>query len=146
MMIDDIEDGIAAKLYEIFGDGYEIELDELKQDFKPPGFWILELATPQTHVIRNRYLRNYNFDVQYFPSSPDGAVTREINRVSDALLLGLEYITAGSDLIRGTDIHYEVQDDVLHFFVTYERFVLKVPDEEPLMEELIQTQHTKGDD
>ena len=142
-MIDAIEEGIAARLYELFGDGYEIELDELKQGFKPPGFWILELKTLQNHVVSNRYQRNYNFDVQYFPASEDGAVTREINEITEKLLMGLEYITSGGDLIRGTDISYEVQDDVLHFFISYKRFLFKVSDKEPLMEELIQTQHVK---
>lgn len=143
-MVNDIMDGIKNTLYGIFGDSCEIMFDELKQDFEPPAVWILELKTTQEHVIRNRYNRRYNFDIQYFPKNEIG-ITQEINEVTDALLLGLEYITAGGNLIRGSDISYEMQDKILHFFITYEVFVLKIQDKGPLMEELVQTQHTKGD-
>ena len=141
-MIDEIMNGVSVKLYELFGNTVSIEVDELPQGFKPPGFWILELKTTQNLVIRNRYRRQYNFDIQYFPK--EKFLTREINSVTDTLLMGLEYITVGSNLTRGTNMSYEVQDDVLHFFITFDVFVEKVIDKGPLMEELIQKQHTKG--
>ena len=51
----------------------------------------------------------------------------------------LEYITLlNGDLVRGTNMHYEVIDGVLHFFVTYGLYVTKKDIlEEDLMGELI---------
>lgn len=143
-MIDDLIDGIAVKLLELFGDAYDIKIDELQQGFAPPGFWILPLKPSQTAGLDNRYRRKYHFDVHYYPQLDASSNMREINAVAETLLLGLEYITAGDDLVRGTDMSYEVQDDVLHFFITFDLFVEKVRDKASLMMELIQSQRTKG--
>lgn len=143
-MIDDLINGISVKLYELFGDGYDIEIDELPQGFAPPGFWITALKQSQAAGLDNRYRRKYHFDVLYYPRIDTESQTREISAVAEALLLGLEYITAGGNLVRGTDISYEVQDNVLHFFITFDLFVEKVRDKVDLMGELVQTQHLKG--
>lgn len=141
-MVDDIIKGIAARLYEFFGDGYRIYASELPQGFKAPSFWILELRTSQRLIVRNRYFRNYVFDIQYFPTCKDPE--KEINNVSDKLMMALEYIKAGNNLIRGTDISYEIGDaNVLHFSITYGVFVEKVLDREPNMEKLEQSQQVK---
>lgn len=58
--------------------------------------------------------------------------------------MAMEYIHIGENLTRGTNIRYEVQDKVLHFFVDYDFFVFKVLKEEEYMETLTQTQYVKG--
>ncbi|MCD8067764.1 MAG: hypothetical protein LUE87_02510 [Lachnospiraceae bacterium] len=47
----------------------------------------------------------------------------------------LEWITVDGDLLRGTQMHYEIEDNVLLFFVNYDLFVFKEQEEEA-MEEL----------
>lgn len=143
MIIGDIETGISQKLHAMFGTGYTIMLDEQKQGFKAPGFWIVQLASAHELVVSKRYRRRYNFDVHYFPQARFPVT--EINEVTDALLMGLEYITAGGRLIRGSNISYEVQENVLHFFITYDLFVTTEKETIPLMETLVQTQGVKGD-
>lgn len=141
MITDELVNGIASKLQETFGEAYEVTTDELKQEFCPPAFWVLELTASHELVIRNRYRRKYNFDIQYFPKAE--FPVREINVVTDTLLMALEYITVGNNLVRGSSIHCEVQDRVLHFFITYDVFVEKILDQEPFMERLVQTQRLK---
>ncbi len=143
-MITAIEQGISKAIYEVFGDGYEIHIDECEQGFTKPAFWILETSAQQELVFGKRYNRKYNFDVQYFPKADGYERTEEINTVTDALLMALEIISVNSGLIRGSGINYSVQDGVLHFFITYEVFVLRPDEDVPMMETLTQTQHVKG--
>lgn len=57
----------------------------------------------------------------------------------------LEYIAVGGDLLRGSNMRYEVVDGVLHFFVNYDLHVLRVPDvPEESMESITIESNTKG--
>ena len=143
-MVNDILNAINNKIYETFGDEYEICNNELKQDFKEPCFFVLNLKVTNNLVIRNRYQRVYFFDIQYMPKS-EKAAAQEINDVAEKLMQEMEYITVSDSLIRGTDMSYETPDNVLHFFVSYNVFMIKQLDTEPVMEILKQTQHLKGD-
>ena len=55
-------------------------------------------------------------------------------------------LTRGSngDLIRGTEMHYEKVDDVLHFFVKYNMFVYKQVEKADPMETLTVNNNVKG--
>lgn len=141
-MVNDIITGISKKLRDTFGGGYKINIDEKRQGFTAPCFFIVFLTSSQELVVRNRYYRTYSFDIQYFPESQSG-ITRECNEVADKLLMVMEYINLSNDLIRGTKMSAEEHDDVLHFFVDYDVFVFQVLDEVPKMQILKQTQNLK---
>lgn len=143
-MENEIIEGISERLYELFGDDYEININEIRQGFKEPCFFILDLTDEQNLVIRNRYYQTHSFDIQYFPK--DHNSTRECNAIKKTLFMGLEYIHLGDDLIRGTEMSANVQNNVLHFFVNYNIFVFRVLDPVPKMQTLTQTQHLKGSD
>lgn len=135
-MVNEIVDGIAVKLDEICPTA-EVYREEMEQGFKEPCFFILPLRTAQRAEVGNRYQRTHSFDVHYFPSN-EGKASEEMEAVASAFLMGLEYITAGGDLIRATRAEYEVHDGVLHFEVDYTVFMRRVEEEKPLMEVLVQ--------
>jgi len=57
----------------------------------------------------------------------------------------LEYITLiNGDLVHGTEMHYEVIDGVLHFFVNYNLFVKKAEIPVDGMETLTVNNDVKG--
>lgn len=141
-MENDVVNGIISKLRDVFGEETVIYLDEVKQELSEPCFFVRTLEVSQELVVRNRYRRVYSMDIEYHPSDYE-TVVREIQQVADTLLMQLEYIHVGENLTRGTDIRYEVQDKVLHFFVDYDFFVFKVLDRTENMEDLIQTQEVK---
>ena len=60
--------------------------------------------------------------------------SRELNRVADILMDGLEYITLGDgSLLRGNGRSHRTEDGVLTFFVSYNMFIMKPePQEEPM--------------
>lgn len=123
-MVNSIIDAISIELNKIFGDDYEIYSENVKQGLKEPCFFILLIKPSSTPKLGSRSLREYNFDIHYFPKSKDEQ-KREINEVMESLTEDLEYIQTSDGLIRGTDIHAEVIDDVLHFFISYKIHVIK---------------------
>lgn len=130
-MINQIIDAISVAIAEEFGDDYNIYDERINQELEEPCFFIHLLNGDHELFLNQRYYRQNHFDVQYFPGS--SAIQRECNDVGERLSGCLEYITlydanAEQDEvkpIRGGSMHYEIKDDVLHFFVDYNGFLKK---------------------
>lgn len=132
-MVGKIIDGISIKLNEVFGDEYEIYSEEIKQGFQEPCFFILPLNLYQKQIVGQRYFKGNFFDIHYLPKRENS--NADIYYTAEILFQALEYITVESDNLRGTNMHYEKIDGVLHFFVEYNNFILK-PTEKTSMEEI----------
>ena len=142
-MGNDLITGVMTRLRDTFGEDTTVYFDEVKQELNEPCFFVRTLEVSQELVIRNRYRRIYHLDIEYHPEDRQ-QTAREIADVANTMLMAMEYIHIGENLTRGTNIRYEVQDKVLHFFVDYDFFVFKVLEEEEYMETLTQTQYVKG--
>lgn len=130
-MVNNLIDGISIKLNQVFGDGKRIYSESVKQGLKEPCFFIVSLNPSQTQAMGLKYFRQHPFDIHYFPSKTGG--NQEIQDVASDLFEALEYITLlNGDLVRGTNMHYEVIDGVLHFFVSYNMYVKKVVETDPM--------------
>lgn len=141
-MENDLITGVMACLRDTFGKDTTVYLDKVKQELKEPCFFVRVLEVRQELLIRNRYRRVYSLDIEYHPREKQKK-TREIAAVANTLLMSLEYINIGDNLTRGTNIYYEVQDKVLHFFIDYDFHVFKVLEKAELMEELQQNSYVK---
>lgn len=141
-MINKIIDGIIAAIISEFGEGYEIYTESVEQGFEEPSFSILCLNPAISQKLGKRYFRTNQFCIHYFPESPDKRT--ECNAVAERLIGALELITVDGDLCRGTEIHSEIVDDVLSFFVNYDLFVIKEHSAETAMESLSQKTDMKG--
>jgi hypothetical protein len=141
-MLNKIIDGIAIKLNEEFGDGFAIYTESVEQGLNEPCFFIFLLPSSQDQVIGKRYFRRHSFDIHFFPSTKDK--NTEVLDVVDRLNDALEYVTMNGDLIRGTKMHHEVVDGVLHFFVEYNFHVIKEPDPGDAMEVIKVGSELKG--
>lgn len=129
-MINAIIASISNALYSEFG--YENHMEQIKQGFKKPCFFIQCLNPNIRQFLGKRYFRQNQFCIQYFPkSNTDGNV--ECYSVAETLQFLLETIPVSDKYIRGTNMRYEVVDGVLNFFVNYDCFAYKV-DEKFLME------------
>lgn len=144
-MINNVIAGIAIALNQEFGDDYEIYTEEIKQDLKEPCFFITPLNPSKTDFLSKRYLMDNPFCIQYFPESEDNP-NSECRDVADRMLWALENITPldADRPVRGTDMHHEITDGVLNFFVNYNYFVRKVETPAPLMETMTTILHLKG--
>lgn len=141
-MINEITDGISLAINSDFGDTYEIYTESIKQGLNEPCFSILCLNPTLKQFMGNRYFRTNQFCIHYFPSSEE--TRSECHTVAERLFSVLEYITVGDDLIRGTEMHCEIVDDVLSFFVNYDLYVYKDVVNEEIMETLEQNTVVKG--
>lgn len=141
-MINSIIESIGVSLNAEFGDEYIIYTESIEQGLSEPCFFLFCINPTSRVFLKNRYFRENQFCIQYFPADKDRA-KEECNAVAERLFLCLEYITVTGDLVRGTKMKYEIVDGVLNFFVNYDLFVYKVvtPD---VMEEISENVTMKG--
>lgn len=117
-MTNEIIAGVSRKLYQAFGNGYRIYKNDVKQGLTEPCFFIAILAPSHNPYLGRRRRIAVPLDVHYIPE--DGGDNGTMADVGDRLFSELEYITdADGNMHRGRDMSYEIQDGVLHFFVTY---------------------------
>lgn len=131
-MINKIIDGISVAINSEFGDPYEIYTESIEQGLVEPCFSILCLNPTINQVLGKRYFRTNQFCIHYFPSSDEKQ--SECHSVMEKLMNVLEIINVDGDQCRGTNMHSEVVDNVLSFFVNYDMYVYKEKDNEPNME------------
>jgi len=135
-MINNVIKGIAGALHESFGDTYTIYTESVKQGFKEPCFLITTIEPTNSHALATQYLREYPFDVMYFPKDENHAKS-EMYNMAEALFLAVDYINVLDNLRRASKMRYEIVDGVLHFFVTYSMYVKEIAESAPTMETII---------
>lgn len=138
-MIEEIIAGISSKIYEAFGDDYEIYSDRMAQNLNEPCFLISPMTHHQQSKLSNstysRYYREYPFCVFFYPKR-GGNQYSENQLVAEKLYECLEYIETAIGKLRGSEMRYSIEDkDLLNFIVVYKLFVHKNnSDELPVME------------
>ncbi len=129
-MTNQIIEAITTAIGNEFGDGYNIYIEQIEQELDEPCFFVHQINGKHDLFLWNRYHDTHHFDVQYFPGTE--SIQTECNGVSDRLEQALEYIfmydseqQLEEKPIRGTNMHSDIQDGVLHFFIDYNGFVIK---------------------
>lgn len=126
-MVLKIIEGISVTLFNVFGDQCQIYVMDTNQGLQEPCFLIQLLEVQRTPLLGNKSLRIAPFDILYFPDRPDD--NREMIRVAETLVHALRVIVLLDGTMKlGTGIRYEIQDNVLHFFVNYNFMELEQPD------------------
>lgn len=142
-MINKIIDGICVAIGSEFGDPYEIYTESIEQGLLEPCFSVLCLNPTINQVLGKRYFRKNQFCIHYFPSSDEKR--SECHTVAERLMDVLEIIEVNGDQCRGTDMEYQVVDNVLSFMVNYDMYVYKELEfVEPSMEAVIHSTSMKG--
>lgn len=153
-MINEIIDAISLAIdTEFNGDTspapYEIYTQLVEQGMNKPCFSIVLLNPHIEHFRGKRYLRTNQFCIHYFPESED--IQTECFDVQERLEDCLEYINhhdgefdEDGGLIAGTEMHGEIVDGVLSFFVNYDFYVYKDKESTPYMETLSSSTKMKG--
>lgn len=141
-MINSIITAISQALDTEFGDDYAIYAEDVAQGLQEPCFFIACINPTSRFFLNRRHFRSNQFCLQYFPADINRA-REECNAVAERLYWCLEWISVAGDLTRGTQMRYEVIDNVLHFFVNYDMFVYRL-DNTPAMSELTENVSVKG--
>lgn len=139
-MINKIVDGISNALNQEFGDEYEIYQNNVMQGLDEPCFFIAVLEPSKEQLLQNRFLQRNPFDVHYFPKRWDD--NREMQEAAERMLDCLEWIIP-EEPIHGTEIRWQIEDGVLHFFVSY-NVVRNRMIQKDLMQEITQNITTEG--
>ena len=126
--------GISQKLFETFGLDYKIYTENVEQFLNPPCFYVELLQSNMQQIVSRRYRLGNLFDIHFFTNENESK--NDFRRVADILYDALEYISVDNDLVRGLGMHYEIVDDVLHFFVSYNLILIKTIAPEDKMETL----------
>ena len=117
-MVNEIVKGISLALNGAFGDEHEIYADDVSQGLSDGSFFINSLQTAISPLLGQRDLRTNSFDVLYFPETAQ--IHTECRDAAETMADALRLITLpGGDKLLGRDMRWELQDDVLHFFVNY---------------------------
>lgn len=122
-MVNEVIAGISNALYSEFG--YENHMEEIKQDLKEPCFFISSINHQNKRYPGQRYKRDNQFVIQYFPESKTDT-RAECYSVAERMDMCLEVIEVDGKTIRGYNMNYEITDEVLHYFVDYNFFVRKM--------------------
>lgn len=130
-LVNDITKAIGKAINTEFNadtDQFEIYSEEISQELNEPCFFIQCLESGHNQFLGERYERTNSYMIQYFPESEQ--YESECAEIAERLYWCLEYITVAGDTlpIRGTNMHAEVQDNVLNFTVSYNGFVRKITD------------------
>lgn len=113
----------------------EIYVDEIPQGFKEPCFCVQVLNPDEKQLLGERYLRTYNFCIQYFPEKKG---LWENAEMAELLHRALNQIDLGNgDSVRGINRRYEIVEKNLYYFVTYRLHVRDVDMDDNYMEEML---------
>lgn len=118
-------------------DQYDVYTESIEQGFAEPCFAIHQLTADITPYPSHRTEIVQHFDVRFFPT--ETRPREQCRAVAETLTFLLRRLTS----LRGTNLNWEITDDVLHFFVSYRQFVREIP-EEILMDTLTQNIRTEG--
>lgn len=128
---------LSKKLEEVF-DNPVIYQDMLPMGFTEPCFFINSINSQIALKLYDRYRVQVSYDITYHPEERYFH-SQELSTVADKMTFGLEYITLEDDCqVRGNDIKWEVQDNVLHFFISFDFFVRRPVDRGIKMQTLTQ--------
>lgn len=143
-MIQEILEGVAQTLYQVFGEDCKIYENDVEQGLQEPCFFLGVLQPSLSPLPGGRSLSMYPLDVQYFPASRRDNQT--LLCVAEKLMVCLEVIQLPDGAkARGTERAYAITDHVLHFLVTYPVILRQRREETPMQEVQVDTTTKKGD-
>jgi len=125
-----IIDAIAAKF-----PSATIYAEKVPQNFEDGSFRVKSITATNRPELATRRWREVQFDIAYFPAAMEEP-EYEWEIVRDKLFDTVEWITAGGDTMRGTELSgdWDADNEVGHFRVTFGAFLLEVHEPGPVME------------
>lgn len=119
---------------------YDIAAEEIKQELKPPCFFLKLLAPSHGQELGRRFARYHTIDVHFFAADRKNISMYEM---AEHLSNVLQWVEVAGRPVRGTGMRFEIVDEVLHFFVDYNFQVWHQEPEDPKMQTLEQQEGIK---
>ena len=134
-MVNSLLNAVTTQLGSTFGNSYHYYVENVEQGLIKPCFTVDALLPLQRSKSPILYDRTIPIVVHYFSDSTTN-IKFDCYEMSEDIIECLEYLQFGTTLLRGEDISWQVVDNVLQIFVTYEFTTQKVIEVEPTPETL----------
>lgn len=140
-MVNELLYGITTALHSHF-EYYPIYADTVEQGLHEPCFFVLPLSASESPLLGRRAFRDVSFDIHYI--SRDKREQLELV-ASDLYPLMRQITLLDGSLVNGLDLHHEIHDGVLHFFVRFKPVIRYQGEQVPLQEVLHHDQGIKNE-
>ena len=118
-MVNSFLTAVTTKLGSTFGTNYHYYVENVEQKLKTPCFTVDLLLPLQRSKSPVLYERTMPLVIHYFSDSKDSK-KYDSYAMAEQIVECLELLPFENTLIRGEDISWQIVDDVLQVFVTYE--------------------------
>lgn len=108
----------------------EIYTEEGNQELVKPYLLVSGIQFTSDLDFGKKYLRESQFCIKYMPATTQKQ--SECNEIADQLFLCLECISVQENIMRGTNMKYEMTEGGLHFCINYNTFVYRVEETIPM--------------
>ena len=113
---------ICASLHEAFP-GVAIHKEHVPQGFSRPAMLVLPINAAHDQEIGNRYRRDYDLVIHYFPDVGREATFADVNPVANDMTKTLAQMENDGDTASAHGMSWQVDDGVLHFFATVTQYL-----------------------
>lgn len=142
-MINKTLNAITVGLHSIFGDNYHYYVENVEQNLTVPAFTVDTIIPIMRSTNNSTYYWTMPCVVCYFTDKKQ-TLKKDCYSVALQVLEAIELITIDGRLVRGQDISYQIEDDVLQVFITYKFWADKPKTDETEMESLVETKVSTG--
>jgi hypothetical protein len=119
-MVNKFLTSMTIALHGQFGDTFEYYIEDVEQDLHRPSFHVAALNPMIRSISPIRYHRVIPAVLHYFTDKEKtSGGKKDCYAVAEQLLTALEYLKVDGLLFRGESISYEIEDNVLIFYITY---------------------------
>ena len=135
-MVNKLLNAVTKQLGTTFGTDYHYYVETVNQDLAEPCFTVDCLIPLMRSKSPTLYDRTIPLVIHYFSDSKTN-LKKDCYNKAEQVVECLEYIPYEDTILRGEDISWQINDDVLQIFVTYKFTTVKVNDVEENMTEFI---------
>lgn len=142
-MVNKLLNAVTKQLGTTFGSKYHYYVENVEQNLITPCFTTDVLIPLQRSKSPVLYDRTMPLVLHYFSDSKNN-IKKDCYDMAEKTVECLEYLPFEDTLLRGEDISWQIVDDVLQIFVTYEFTTIRVEEVEEAMTSVItHNSHTR---
>ncbi|WP_282938986.1 DUF6838 family protein [Paenibacillus sp. RC67] len=124
MIFEEMKNALLVQLKSL---GFDIPIydENNKQDLQKPSFLMLLVSSKQVKEINGRYRYPTLFSIQYFPNPGNRTIPIGFHEMAERLYEELEYMEWEGKRYRGYELHHEILEDSLQFYISFDIHVTK---------------------
>lgn len=137
-MVNSILDAVTAQLGKTFGTSYHYYVENVEQNLSPKSFTVDTILPTMRSRSPTLYDRQVPIVVHYFSDNKNN-LKKDCYSMAERIIECLEYLPYKSTLLRGEDISWQLTENVLQVFITYDFTTMVDKEDEDKMEDLFET-------